>query len=94
VALHVDDVASSLGDLVVDAAEVVLLELLAALLAQLLEQLAHALDALAVAVLEALLHHAPQRGVEVAVVEQVVGDLVEHASASRSKPVWVPSQRE
>ena len=47
-ALHVDDVAQLLGDLVVDAAEVVLLELVPPLAAQLLEHLADALDALAV----------------------------------------------
>ena len=70
---------SSLGDVVVDAAEVVVLEPLAALLAQLLEQLAHALEPLAVAVLEARLHHPPQGRVEVAVVEQVVGDLAEES---------------
>ena len=44
---------------------------------QLLQHLAHALQPLAVAVPEARLHHAPQGGVEVAVVEQVVGDLGE-----------------
>ena len=76
-ALHVDDVAQLLRDVVVDAAEVVALELVAAPAAQLLHQLAHALDALAVAVAEARLHHPAQRGVEVAVVEQVVGDLAE-----------------
>ena len=68
---------SSLGDLVVHAAEVELVEALLALLAQLLHQLAQALHALAVAVAHALLHHPAQRGVDVAVVEQVVGELVE-----------------
>ena len=47
--------------------------------AQLLEHLAHALQALAVAVAEPALHHAAQRGVEVAVVQQVVGDLLQDA---------------
>ena len=64
-------------DLLVHAAEVVPVELLAALLAQLLEHLAHALDVAALAVLEPLLHHAAQRGVEVAVVEEIVGHLLE-----------------
>ena len=73
----VDDVAQLLGDVVVDTAEVVLLELVAAPAAQLLEQLAQALHSLAVAVAEAGLHQPPQRGVEVAVVQQVVGDLAE-----------------
>ena len=69
--------SSSLGDLLVHAAEVVAVELLAALLPQLLEHLAHALDVAALAVVEALLHHAAQRGVQIAVVEQVVGHLLE-----------------
>ena len=77
VALLVDDVVELAGDLVVDAAEVVLLETLLALLAQLLEQLAQPLQLLAVAVAHALLHHPAQRGVDVAVVQQVVGELVE-----------------
>ena len=73
----VDDVAQLLRDVVVDAAEVVALELVAATAAQLLHQLAHALDSVAVAVAEAGLHQPPKRGVEVAVVQQVVGDLAE-----------------
>ena len=72
-----DDVAQLLGDVVVDAAEVVALELVAALAAQLLEHLADALEPLAVAVAEPRLHHPPQGGVQVAVVQQVVGDLGE-----------------
>src|SRR6185503_14650003 len=60
------------------AAEVVLLELVAPAPAQLLEHLAQAHELLAVAVLEAGLEHAAQGGVEVAVVQQVVGDLTEH----------------
>ena len=66
-----------LGDLVVDAAEVAVLELLLAALAEPLEHLAHAHELLAVAVLEALLEHPAQRRVEVAVVHQLVGHLVE-----------------
>ena len=77
VALLVDDVVELVGDLVVDAAEVEAVEPLLALPAQLLEQLAQALHALAVAVAQALLHHPAQRGVDVAVVQQVVGELLE-----------------
>ena len=89
----VDDVAELLGDVVVDAAEVVLLELVATLAAQLLEHLADALDALAVLVLEARLHHAAQGRVEVAVVEQVVGDLAEDVVGvrARSRPASRPN---
>ena len=73
----VDHLAQLLGDVVVDAAEVVALELVAALAPKLLEQLADALDPFAVPVAEPGLHHPPQGRVEVAVVEQVVGDLRE-----------------
>ena len=75
--LLVDDLAQGVGDLVVDAAEVRVLEPLAPGVAQPLHELAHALDVVALVVLEALLHQATQRGVQVAVVEEVVGDLVE-----------------
>ena len=81
VALLVDDVVELAGDLVVDAAEVEAVEPLLALLAQLLQQLAHALHALAVAVAQALVHHPPERGVDVAVVEQFVGQLLQQGVA-------------
>ena len=84
-----------LGDVVVDAAEVVALELSRRAAPQLLEHLAHALEPLAVAVPEALLHHPAQRRVEVAVVEQVVGHLVEQrVGVEIEAPTCVPSQRE
>ena len=75
--LLLDDLAQLVGDVVVHAAEVVLLQALLALAAQVLEHLAEALDAIAVGRLEPLLEHAPQGGVDVAVVEQVVGELAE-----------------
>ena len=46
-------------------------------LAQLLEHLPHALDVATLPVLESLLHHAAQRRIEIAVVEKVVGHLLE-----------------
>ena len=76
-AFLLDDLVELAGDVVVDAAEVVAVEQLAALLAQLVEHLAQALDVAAVAVAEALLQRAPQRRVEIAVVEQIVGELGE-----------------
>ena len=93
-ALLVDDVVQLVGDLVVDAAEVELVELVLALLAQLVHQLAQALHALAVAVAHALLHHPPQRRVHVAVVEQVVGELVEEPLGIEVEPLLraVPSR--
>ena len=57
-ALLVDDVAQLLGDVVVHATEVVLLQEVGAPAAQLLHELAQALQALAVAVPEPALHHA------------------------------------
>ena len=77
VAFLVDDVVEFGLDLVVHAAEVVPIETVPALLAQLFEQLTQALQLLAVAVAQALLHHPPQRRIDVAVVEQLVGQLVE-----------------
>ena len=92
-ALGVDDLAQLAGDVVVDAAEVVLLELVAPPAAQLLEHVAQALELLAVAVAEPLLHQPAQGGVEVAVVEQVVGDLARTPSRRRcrSRPGCRPS---
>ena len=87
VALLVDDVVELAGDLVVDAAEVEAVEALLALPAQPLEQLAHALQALAVAVAEALVHHPPQRRVDVAVVQQLVGQLLEQGVAVELEPL-------
>ena len=77
VALLVDDVVELVGDLAVDPAEIELVEPILALLAQLLHQLAQALQPLAVAIAHALLHHPPQGAVDVAVVQQIVGELVE-----------------
>ena len=99
VALLVDDVVQLVGDLAVDPAEVELVEPFLALLAQLVHQLAQALQTLAVAVAHALLHHPPQRRVDVAVVEQVVGQLVEQGvgveieSPLRSVPSGVGESR-
>ena len=76
-ALHVQHLAQGLGDLLVDAPEVVLLEAVAALAPQALHEVAHAHELLAVAVPEALLHEAAQGRVQVPVVQEVVGDLLE-----------------
>ena len=87
VALLVDDVVELAGDLVVDTAEVEAVEAVLALAAQLLEQLADALQALAVAVAEALVHHPAQGGVDVAVVQQLVGQLLEQRVAVELEPL-------
>ena len=85
-ALHVEHLAERLGDLLVHAAEVVALELVAPAAAQALHEVAHAHDLLVVPVAEALLHHPAQGGVEVAVVQQVVGDLLEHGLGVEVEP--------
>ena len=91
----VDDLVELLGDVVVDAAEVVALELLAPALAQLLEHLAQA-------------HELARRcgpGSPAACIRRSAAlrspwysrsSVISSssASASRSKPIWVPSQRE
>src|SRR5215203_968058 len=76
-ALGPHDVAQLLGDLVVDAAEVEPVEPLLPLAPQPVEQVAHALDHLALPVLEARLEQAAQGRVQISVVEEVVGDLLE-----------------
>ena len=73
----VEDVVDRVVDLVVDAPEIAVREALLALLTELFEQLTQALEMVAVRVLHALLHHPAQGGVDVAVVEQFVGQFVE-----------------
>ena len=77
VAFFIDDVVERVGDLLVDTAEVVLVEALLTFLAQLVEHLAQTLHALAVAIVHTLLHHLAQRSVDVAVIQQVVRQRVE-----------------
>ena len=97
--LHVEDLAERLGDLLVHAAEVVALELVATAAAQALHEVAHAHHLVAVPVAEPLLHHPAQGGVQVAVVQQVVGDLLEHGVGVevepdlRAVPLRVPEPR-
>ena len=85
-ALLLDDLVEPLGDVLVHAAEVVAVELLPAPLAQLLEHLAHALDVATLAVLEALLQHPSQRGVQIAVVQEIVGHLLEQRVGVEIEP--------
>ena len=85
-ALLVDDLVEPVRDVLVHAAEVVAVELLAPVLAQLLEHLAHALHVAALTVLESLLHHAAQRGVQIAVVEEIVGHLLEQRVGVEVEP--------
>ena len=84
-ALHVDHIAQLLGDVVVDPAEVVLLQPLLAPTAELLHHLPQALDPLAVHV-EPLLEEPPQGRVHVAVVEQVVVHLGEQVGGGELEP--------
>ena len=84
-ALHVDDLAQLTRDVVVHTAEVVALERLAPLTTEIVHHLAQALDAFAVA-LEPVLHHPPERGVEVTVVEQIVGEFREDVGGIHLEP--------
>jgi hypothetical protein len=64
----------------------VLLELVATTAAQLLEHLPQAHELLAAAIPEPGLQHASQGGVQVAVVEEVVGDLLEDVEGVELEP--------
>ena len=77
VALEVHDLFQALLDVLEDGAEVVAVELLAALLAQLLEEVAQALHALAEGVAHAALEEVAEGVLEVAEVEEVVGQAGE-----------------
>jgi hypothetical protein len=85
-ALHVDDFVELLCDVVVHTAEVAVLELLTAPLAQLLQHLAEPHELLVVPVAEPLLHQPSQCGVQVAVIEQVVAHLVEQLLGVEVEP--------
>ena len=85
-ALLVDDVVQLVGDLAVHAAEVEAVQPLLAFVAQLLQQLAKALHLVAVAVAHALLHEATEGGVDVAVVQEVVGEVVEQGVGIEIEP--------
>ena len=85
-ALELDDLTERLGDVLVDPAQVVAVELLAATLPQAVEEVAEPEHLLAVAIAEALLHETAQRGVDVAVVEQVVGDLLQDGVGIEIEP--------
>jgi hypothetical protein len=85
-ALLFDDLVEPAGDVLVDTAEVVAVELLAPLLAQLLEHLAHALHVAALTILEPLLHHPAQGRVQIAVVQEIVGHLLEQRVGIEVEP--------
>ena len=77
VPLLVDDVVELAVDLVVHAAEVMAVEALPALLAQLLEQLAQTLQGSPSGPRMPSCMHPPQRRVDVTVIQELVGQLVE-----------------
>ena len=76
-ALLVDDVVELAGDLVVHPTEVVTVEALLPLTPELLEQFPDPGQLLAVAVAHSLVHHPAQGGVDIAVVQELVRELVE-----------------
>ncbi|CAB4611981.1 unannotated protein [freshwater metagenome] len=77
VALCLHNLAQSARDVVEDTAEIIVLQCLATLATKILEHVAQALHLLAVRCLEAGLHHPAQRGIEIAVIEQIVGQVAE-----------------
>jgi hypothetical protein len=85
--LDVLDLPQALGDLVVDAAEIVVRQALLTLLTQLLEDLPQALDAVTVAVVEPGLQQPAQRRRRVAVVQQVVGELAQDVEGVEVEPL-------
>ncbi|MCE2807207.1 MAG: hypothetical protein LW869_01985 [Actinobacteria bacterium] len=81
-----DNVAEILRDLVVDAAEVMTFECLATFASELVHHFSQALHALAVVRVEPLLHHATKRGVDIAVIQQIVGDFAEDVGGVEVEP--------
>ncbi len=77
VPLLLDYLVEPTGDVLEGPAELVAVERLPASLPQPLEHLPEAFDLPALAVAEALLEHPAHRGVEIAVVKEIVGHLVE-----------------
>ena len=71
-----DNFAQLISNLAKDSPKVIVLESLFTALPNFFEHLTDALDVLAVAILEALLQHATQGGVDVSVIEQIVGELL------------------
>ena len=74
---RLDDLAQRIGDVVVDTAEIVVLEDLATAFPEALHHVADALHVAAVAIGQAVLHHLPQGRVDVAVIEQLIRHLTE-----------------
>ena len=83
---RLDDLAQRVGDVVVDAAEIVVLKDLATALPEALHHVADALHVAAVAIGQAVLHHLPQRRVDVAVIEQLVRHLTEEVVGVEIEP--------
>ena len=83
---RLDDLAQRIGDVVVDAAEIVVLEDLATALPEALHHVADALHVATVAIGQAVLHHLPQRRVDVAVIEQLVRHLTEEMVGVEIEP--------
>ena len=77
VALQVEDFVELALDVVEDRGEVEAFELLASLLAQTLEQVAHAVGAIAVGRADAALHHVAQGLLQIAEGEQIVGERLQ-----------------
>jgi hypothetical protein len=84
--LLLHDLFERFVDLVVDATEIVAIKGLLASLAELLQHFAQALNPIAVAVVEALLQHLAQRGVDVTVIEEIIVELSHDLVGVEIKP--------
>ena len=77
VPLHIQDLVELSLNVVKDRGEVEAFELLPPLLTQSLQQVAHAVGAVAVGCADAALHHVAQRLLQIAEREQVVGERLQ-----------------
>ena len=85
-ALEVHDLVEASGDVLPEARQLVALELLPAAAGDAVQQLAEPFELAPVRRPHAALQRPPEGGVQVAVVEQIVGDLAENALGVKLEP--------
>jgi hypothetical protein len=76
VPLRVDDAIEALGDIVEYGAEIVAVEVPRSSIAEAIEQVLQSHHSAAAGELGSVLHHAPQRAPQTAVVEHLVSDML------------------
>ena len=90
VPLLVDDVGELAGDLVVHIPEIEPLETISTGLTQALEQLAQTGDGVAIGCVQPVVHQSPQGGVDIPVLDQVVGNRRQDVVGVRLEPALRP----